>query len=93
MHLIGNVIVSINPGSRLINVNLDEILQVSTKHIQITQIEGEEVQFFKYLKVSMNKYVLHSYFYSTDIDDVNIVLGYHWMDLVGKLILMCQKSF
>ena len=38
------------------------------------------VQIFKYLKITMGKYVLHSYFYSIDMDDVDIILGHSWMD-------------
>jgi hypothetical protein len=51
-----------------INVQLVNRLQIPTKNIQITQVEGKNVQIFKYLKVSMDKYVLHSYFYVIDID-------------------------
>jgi hypothetical protein len=58
------VIVSINPSSKhnFINVNLAKRLQVSTKNMQSTQVEGENVQVFKYLKLTMDKYVLHSIF-------------------------------
>ena len=49
------------------------------------------VQIFKYLNI---KYVLHSYFYSIDMDDVDIILGRSWMDsqqllLLYKIILSC----
>jgi hypothetical protein len=46
------VIVSINPSYMhdFINVNLDKKLQVPGKNIQSTQVEGENVQVFKYLK-------------------------------------------
>jgi hypothetical protein len=55
------VIVSINPSCKhnLINSNLAKRLQVLTKNIQSTWVEGENVQMFKYLKITMNKYVLH----------------------------------
>jgi hypothetical protein len=56
------VIVSINPSCKhnFINVNLTKRLQVPEKHIQGTQVDGENVQVFKDLKVTMDKYVFHS---------------------------------
>jgi hypothetical protein len=68
-------------------------LQVPTKNIQSTQVEGENVQNFKYLKLSMEKYVLHSYFYAIDMDDVDIVLGYPWIDSMGTININVQNKF
>jgi hypothetical protein len=89
------VIVSINPSCKhnFINVNLAKRLQVPTKNIQSTQVEGENVQIFKDLKITMDKYVLHSYFHAIDMDDVDIVLGYPWMDSVGTININVQKKF
>jgi len=42
-------------------------------------VEGENVQIFKDLKITMDKYVLHSYFHAIDMVDVDIVLGYPCM--------------
>jgi hypothetical protein len=78
--------------NNFINVNLAKILQVPRKHIQIPQVEGENVQFFNYLKIIMDKYVLQSYFHAIDMDDVDIVLGYLWTQLI-QLILMCKRCF
>jgi hypothetical protein len=55
-------------------------LQVPAKHIQSTQVEGETVQIFKYLKLTMDKYVLHFDFHVIDMNDVDIILGYPWME-------------
>jgi hypothetical protein len=41
----------------------------------------------------MDKYVLHSYFYAIDMDDVDIVLGYPWMDSVGTININVKKKF
>jgi hypothetical protein len=68
-------------------------LQVPTKHIQSTQVEGENVQIFKDLKITMDKYVLHSYFHAIDMDDVDIILGYPWMDSIGTININVQKKF
>jgi hypothetical protein len=38
-------------------------LKILAKNIQSTQVKGKNVQIFKDLKDSMDKYVLHSYFY------------------------------
>jgi hypothetical protein len=72
------VIVSINHSCKhnFINVNLTKILQILEKHIQGTQVDGENVQVFKDLKVIMDKYVLHSNFCVVDMDGVDVVLGY-----------------
>ena len=43
------------------DVNLAKRLQVLTKNIQGTRVEGENVQIFKDVKIAMDKYVLHSY--------------------------------
>jgi hypothetical protein len=68
-------------------------LQVPTKNIQSTQVEGESVQIFKYLKLSKEKYVMHSYFYAIDMDDVNIVLGYPWIESMGTININVQNKF
>jgi hypothetical protein len=68
-------------------------LQILAKNIQITQVEGDNVQFFKYLKLSMDKYVLHSYFYAIDMDEVDIVLGYPWMATIDTVNINVEKKF
>jgi hypothetical protein len=68
-------------------------LQVLAKNIQSTQAKDENFQFFKYLNIIMDKYVLHSIFYAIDMDDVDIVLGYSWMDLVGTVNINVKKKF
>jgi hypothetical protein len=90
-----NVIVSINPSCQqnFINVQLVNRLQVPAKNIQSTQVEGENVQIFKDLKITMDKYVLHSYFYAMDMDEVDIVLGYPWIESVGTININVQKKF
>jgi hypothetical protein len=62
-----------------INVQLVNRLQVPIKNIQRTQVEGENVQIFKDLKITMDKYVLHPDFYAMDMDEVDIFLGYPWI--------------
>jgi hypothetical protein len=54
-----NVIVSINPSCmhNFINVQLVNRLQVPVKNIQSTQVEGENVQMVKDLKITMDKCV------------------------------------
>lgn len=51
-------------------------LQVPTKHIQRTHVDGENAQVFKDLMVTTDKHVLDSNFYVLDIDNVDIILGY-----------------
>jgi hypothetical protein len=90
-----NIIVSINPSCmhNFINVQLVNRLQVPIKNIQSTQVEGEIVQIFKDLKITMDKYVLHSDFYAMDMDEVDIVLGYPWIESVGTINISVQKKF
>jgi hypothetical protein len=76
-----------------INVQLVNRLQVPIKNIQSKDVEGENVQIFKDLKITMDKYVLHSYFYAMDMDEVDIVLGYPWIESVGTININVQKKF
>ena len=73
-----NILVSISSSCKhnFIYVNLGKKLQVPTKHIQSTHVDGENFQIFKDLKITMDKYVLHSKFYSLDMDGVDVVLEY-----------------
>ena len=73
------MIISINPNykNNFINVNQAKKLQVLAKHIENTQVDDEDVQFYKDLKISLNKYVLHSNFYASDMANMDVVLGYH----------------
>jgi hypothetical protein len=68
-------------------------LQVPAKHIQSTQVEGETVQIFKYLKLTMDKYVLHFDFHAIDMNDVDVILGYPWMESVGIVNVNVKKKF
>jgi hypothetical protein len=76
-----------------INVQLVNRLQVPIKNIQSTHVEGENVQIFKDLKITMDKYVLHSDFYAMDMDEVDIVLGYPWIESVGTININVRKKF
>jgi hypothetical protein len=51
------------------------------------------VKFFKYLKLNIDKYVLHLDFYAMDMDEVDIVLGYPWIESVGTININVQKNF
>ena len=86
------VIIFTNPSCEhnFINVNLTKRLQVPKKHIQGIEVKAENVQVFKELKVTMDKYVLHSNFYAVDKD---VVLGYPWMDSIGIANINVQKKF
>jgi hypothetical protein len=68
-------------------------LQVPAKNVQRTQVEGENVQIFKDLKITMDKCVLHSDFYAMDMNEVDIVLGYPWIESVGAININVQKKF
>jgi hypothetical protein len=41
----------------------------------------------------MDKYVLHSDFYSMDMDEVEIVFGYPWIESVGAININVKKKF
>ena len=41
----------------------------------------------------MDKYALHSDFYALDIDDVNVILGYPWMQSMGTVTINAEKNF
>ena len=87
------VLIFISPSCshNFINVDLDKRLKVPTNHIGRTQVDGEHVQVFKYLKITMDNYVLHSNFHSIDIPIVDIFLGYPWMKSVGTMNINVEK--
>jgi hypothetical protein len=89
-----NAIISIYPSCKynLINATMVKILHVPSQHILSTQVDGETMELFRDLKVSMGNYVLHWNFHTKDIDNVDRVLGYSWMDLVGTFNLNVQKK-
>ena len=74
------IIVSLNPSCKhnFINVNLAKKLQIPTKHIENTQVDDQGVQVYRDLKISMDKYVLHGDFYTSETDNMDVVLGYPW---------------
>jgi hypothetical protein len=72
---------------------LDKILQVPAKNVQSTQVEGENVQIFKDLKITMDKYALHSDLYAIDMNDLDIVLRWPWMDSIGTININVKKKF
>jgi len=41
----------------------------------------------------MDKYVLYSYFYAINMDDVDVVLGYPWMESIGTFNNNVQSKF
>jgi len=89
------IIVSINPSCKhnFISVNLAKKLQVPAKQIEHTQVDHEDVQVYKDLKISMDKYVLHGDFYASEMNNMEVVLGYPWMESVGTLNINVQKKF
>jgi len=89
------IIVSMNPSCKhnFINVNLAKKLQVPTKHIENTQVDDEDVQVYKDLKISMDKYVLHGDFYTLEMDNMHVFLGYLWMESASTININVQKKF
>ena len=86
---------SINPNCKhnFINIHLAKRLQVPAKQMEHTQINNEQVQVYNDLKISMDKYVLHSNFFASNMDNVNVVLGYPWMESIGTININVQKKF
>ena len=89
------IIVSINLSCKhnFINVNLAKKLQVLAKQIEHTQVDDKDVQIYKDLKLSMDKYVFHGDFYASDMNNMDVILGYLWMELVGTTNINVQKKF
>jgi hypothetical protein len=61
--------------------------------MQITQIEGNNIQVFKDLNFTMDKYVLHSDFCAIDMNDVDVILGYPWMATIGTMNINVENTF
>ena len=55
--------------------------------------DSENVQVFKDLKATMDKYVLHPNFYVVDMNGLDVVLGYPWMESIGTININVQKKF
>ena len=85
--------INLSCKKNLIHVNLAKKLQVPAEHIDNTQVDDEDVQVYKDLKLSMDKYVLHGDFYTSDMDNMDVVLGYPWMESVGTININVQKKF
>ena len=58
-----------------------------------TQVNNEQVQVYKDLNISMDKYILHSDFYTSHIGNMDVFLGYPWMEFVGTININVQKKF
>lgn len=56
------------------------------------QVDNENVQVYKYLKIPMDNYVLHFDFYASYMDNVDVVLGYPWMKSIGTININLQKK-
>ena len=41
----------------------------------------------------MDKYVFHGDFYASDMDNMDVVLGYPWMESMGTININVQKTF
>jgi len=87
------VFINLSCKHNFISVNLAKKLQVPAKQIEHTQIDHEDVQVYKDLKISMDKYVLHGDFYASEMNNMEVVLGYPWMESVGTLNINVQKKF
>lgn len=68
---------STNPNSKhnFISVHLVKRLEVPVKKMRHTQVNNEQVQFYKEMKISMDKYVLHFDLYALDMDYVDVFLA------------------
>lgn len=89
------IIVSINPSCKkiFINFNLENRLQVPAKQMEHTKVDNEHVQVYKDLKISVENYVLHSNFYASDMANVDVFLGYPWMESISTININMQKEF
>ena len=89
------VVVYIYPSCKnnLINTTLAKRLHVPSQHILSTQVDGETMEIFELLNVSMGNNVFHSNFHVQDMDNVDMVLHYPWLDSVGTVNLDVQKKF
>ena len=90
-----NVVVSIYPSCthNFISIDLEKRLKVPTNKVCSTHLDGENVQVFKNLKITLGNYVLHSDFHARDMDNMDIVLGYPWMKSMGTINLNIEKRF
>lgn len=67
-------------------------MNVPSKHTLSTPVDGEIVEVFKYLKVSIGSYVFYSDFHARDMDNVVLIFGYPWMQSVGTININVEKK-
>ena len=65
----------------------------SCKAYPSTYVEGDNFNSFKYLNITMEKYVFHSYFHDIDMDEVYIILERPWMKSIGIINIIAQNYF
>lgn len=51
------------------------------------------MKIFKYLKINMTNSVFHLDFQGPDMDYVDVVLGYSWMELFGIVKINVKNKF
>jgi hypothetical protein len=56
-------------------------------------VEGGNIQNFKYLKITMDKYVLHFDFHCIYVKDVDVIIGYPWMESIGTVNVNVKNTF
>ena len=66
-------------------------MQVLVRHIQAHMLRVIILIVFKYLNITMDKYVLHSYFHDIDMDEVYIILEHPWMKSIGTINIIAQN--
>jgi hypothetical protein len=72
---------------------LVNILQVTINNIQSTEVEGENFQIVEDLEITMDKYELHSDLCALNMDEVDIVLRYLWIESMGTININVEKKF
>jgi hypothetical protein len=68
-------------------------MQVPTKNIQRTQVEGKIFKSLNIGRLSWINMCCIQIFYVIDMDDVDIGLGYPWMVSVGTININVQNKF
>jgi hypothetical protein len=61
--------------------------------MEIYRSEGKTIQFFEYLKLTMDKYVFHFDFHSIDMNNVDVILGYPWMTSICIININVENKF
>lgn len=73
--------------------NFIKKLYVQAKLMKDSLTKGKDIPIFEDLKLSMDRYILHSNFYASDMDGLYIFFGYPWLESLGTTNISVHERY